>query len=211
MILWFPPLLRPVLLPLVLLNTHIHELCHALAGVFTGGTVQKIEVLGDGSGLTPIVGGNVYLVAMAGYVGSALVGGFLIASSRSKTTSRTAISVLGLLLIVSSVLWVRSDWVGVVSGWTLGISLLLFATRASESSLVWLAPFLGIQQCLTSLYSLFVLMKITTGTDLQNDAKLLESATGVSSWIWAGLWSALSILFIAFAFRKVIKPEPTGT
>ena len=48
--LWATPLLRPFALPLIYLNTHIHELCHAVTTIATGGAVENIIVLGDGSG-----------------------------------------------------------------------------------------------------------------------------------------------------------------
>ena len=144
---------------------------------------------------------------MAGYVGASIVGGLIIVSTRSAKLARIAMGSLGVAIILSSVAWVRADWVGVTSGWSIGTALVLFSLKSNENLLIWVTQFIGIQQCMTSLYSLFVLMKITTGTDLQNDAMLVENATGVSAWIWASAWCAISISAMWLAFRKVLKAD----
>ncbi|MEO7453256.1 MAG: M50 family metallopeptidase, partial [Fimbriimonadales bacterium] len=67
--LWLVPLFRPILTPLIYFNTHIHELCHALMGMATGGSVLRVVVESNGNGHALIGGGNLILTASAGYVG----------------------------------------------------------------------------------------------------------------------------------------------
>ena len=61
--------------PFLIFATFIHETCHALATVLTGGKVESITVALDGSGLTLRQGGLGLLIVPAGYIGTALIGG----------------------------------------------------------------------------------------------------------------------------------------
>ena len=75
------PVASVLLYPFNYLNTHVHEMCHAVVGILTGGQVQDIKVFGDTSGVTHALGGNAFLVLNAGYLGSTLVGGAVSRSS----------------------------------------------------------------------------------------------------------------------------------
>src|SRR5437588_3747956 len=68
----------PLLLPFRLFVTMVHETSHALVGAVTGGQVFGIEISLDGSGVTLVRGGNLFLTASAGYVGSGLFGAGLL-------------------------------------------------------------------------------------------------------------------------------------
>ena len=70
--------LSPLLVPFRLFVTLIHEFGHALAAVLTGGHVLEIMVRLDGSGLTLVEGGNLFITASAGYLGSSLFGAALL-------------------------------------------------------------------------------------------------------------------------------------
>ena len=48
---WFILPLQLVLLPLQFLNTHLHEMAHAITAVATGGEAHFIAVYGDASGV----------------------------------------------------------------------------------------------------------------------------------------------------------------
>ncbi|MCH8979868.1 MAG: M50 family metallopeptidase, partial [Armatimonadetes bacterium] len=100
---WAVPYLRPVLLPLIFYNTHIHELCHALAAVVTGGSVEFIKVNANGSGVTHTLGGSPFLLATSGYVGSAIVGGLLIFGSRTVEGARKMLWVAAGFIALSMV------------------------------------------------------------------------------------------------------------
>ena len=79
LLLWLVPGAHLILLPLQYLDTHLHEMSHALATVFTGGSVETIQVYGNGSGVTQSLGVHHWvIVASAGYVGASLIGAALI-------------------------------------------------------------------------------------------------------------------------------------
>src|SRR5688572_3849635 len=116
LILWAVPGAGMILLPLELLNTHIHEFCHAFVALATGGDVAYIKVFSSASGVTPVRGGSPILMASAGYVGAAVLGGLVLMFSRSDRSARNVLLCLAGVLTLSMVFWVRGDIAGVASG-----------------------------------------------------------------------------------------------
>jgi hypothetical protein len=207
---WFVPILNYIALPLEYLNAHTHEFCHALVGILTGGRVLEINVHADGSGVTPFMGGIVPVVASAGYVGASIIGVLIILFSHTPQGARWSLRVLGVTLLASSLLWVRahdsSDWIGLVAGY--GWVAILFA-------LAWLLParwvpfaatFIGVQQCLHSVFALLTLMQISMYSQGMSDATLMQQSTHIPATIWAVTWSLFSLFLMGItvrgAFRK---------
>ncbi len=203
--LWALPGAGLILLPLEYFNTHLHELCHALAATATGGQALRIEVFANGSGVTPIAvpqsGPSLLISASAGYVGAAFLGGLMLLLARTPKAAKTFLFGLAVALAVSMLVWVRGDWVGIGSG-ILWIGLLVVAARRLEGDgLVFAAQFLGVQQCLRAAKSLYVLLNINAFGDVQNDAALAEKATGLPSLAWALIWCGLSAAWMVVALR----------
>lgn len=203
--LWVIPVTRPLGIPLVFLNTHIHELWHALAALATGGQVQFIKVFADGSGVTPVGGSFLPLTASAGYVGASIVGGALIAASRRTDTAQRALMTLGIALAVSMVVFVRGDLVGWIAGGFWTVACLWGAQRLKPETIAFVTAFLGVQQCLTSVQALLVLFHLSVGTSVHSDALLMQQATGLPSVLWAGLWIAMSVVSMGFGAHRALK------
>jgi hypothetical protein len=212
--LWLVPSLRGLALPIVYYNTHIHELCHALAALATGGQVQDIQVFANGSGVAQIQGGWIPIVASSGYVGSSVVGGLFLAWSRTGHGARSTLKAAALFLGLSLVFFVRGDGVGLASaiGWVVVLALL--AARTGGKAAMFAAQFLGLQLCLTSLQSFAPLFHVAAGVDGHSDAKILEQATGVPDVLWASSWLAVSLLAVYGGLRAAWSPRkgrPIGT
>ena len=210
--LWLVPQLRVVLWPLTLFNTHVHELCHALAAVVTGGHVAYIVVRPDGSGVTPVVGGNLLFLASAGYLGSAVVGGVMIALARTEKSARVVMATMAGLLGVSMLLFVRGELAGLAMGafWTAA-----FAAGAKwlrKDAAVFAARFMGMQLGLTALQAVTVLLKLSSSPDAMSDAKILEKASFIPAIFWALGWAACAVvalwLGLRVAWRGAAKSGP---
>ncbi|HRK21336.1 MAG TPA: M50 family metallopeptidase [Fimbriimonadaceae bacterium] len=199
--LWAIPGASMILLPLEYLNTHIHELCHALAALATGGTPWYIHVYADGSGATPVTGGSGIALATSGYVGAAVVGGIMLVLAHTQKGARASLWMAAGFLTISMVLWVRGDLVGILSG-IFWIALLgVMAKGLKGDGLLFAAQFLGIQQCLRSVQSLYVLLHINATSNSHNDAEIAEQVTGIPSLLWALLWCAISVAWMVVAIR----------
>jgi hypothetical protein len=208
---WVVPVLQPFLLPLLYLNTHLHELAHAIAGVATGGTPDYIHVYANGSGVTPTRGGNVLALASAGYLGAALMGAAMIYFGRTERGAHTVLRVIAVMLAIGMVLWVKGDTVGVISG--IGWVVVLFGLSrfGKGMPLLFATQFLGLQQCLNAIQSVYMLLKISAFTSGHSDAMILQQHTRVPAIVWATLWCAFSLLMIGLTLRKAWREPIRGT
>lgn len=209
--LWIIPWLRPFMLPLIYLNTHVHELCHAVTALATGGHVQYIAVHANGSGVTPVAGGSLFLTASAGYVGSALVGGLMLAFSRTPKQATNMVWLAFGFLAGGMLMFVRGDMVGILSGLFWVLALGFMAKKLNGPNIVFAAQFIGMQLALTSLQSFFVLLKITSATETHSDAQILQQVTGIPSFAWALGWSAFGLLAIGSALLSAWRPAPRSS
>lgn len=199
---WVVPVLSLAALPLQYLNTHVHELFHALAGLATGGQVGRIAVHANGSGATEVFGGNMLAVASAGYVGSVLLGSVILASARTERGARIALGWLGAAVAFSMLVWVRADAVGLVSGAAWAVLLLWGWRKLSGDALLFAAAFLGVQQSLQAIQSLLVLLNLSAYPQIQSDAAILGQASGTPPLLWALLWSGLGVTLTALGARR---------
>lgn len=204
-VLWAVPYVQFLTLPLIYLNTLIHEICHALAAMVVGGRVQGIWVFGSGGGQTPVAtpgGLSILLVASAGYVGATLIGASLILLGRNGKAARNLLWTIAGVLLLAMVLWVRGDEIGIASG-IFWIALLWAGGRyLSGPYAIFAVQFLGLQQCLNALQSVYTLLEISAFTEGQSDARLMEQASMVPAIVWAVLWGLLSLVLVAMAFRR---------
>lgn len=199
--LWAMPGFGVVTIPLVYLNTLIHELCHALAATATGGMAEKIVLEPSGNGATFSAGGWGMVIASAGYVGAALIGSAMITFSAKPKGAKTVLAVLAAAIAVGMLLWVRG-LVGVLSGlaW---IALLVGASQKLKGpGLTFAAQFLGLQQALTSVIALYVLLQINVRSGIENDALIAQNMTGIPAIMWALLWVAVSGFGLVAGLRK---------
>lgn len=203
------PFVGRFFLPIVYLNTHFHELCHALVALACGAQVEKILVFANGSGVTPIQGGNIFLEASAGYLGATVVGTATIFFSRRPDAARNVLRILAAMLLISLLVFVRGDLVGLVSGASWATIILMGARYLSRSSVLFAAQLLGLMLCLNAIQSVYTVLEISASTEMQSDAKILESVTGLPAIIWASLWCLASLICVAVTLRKAwYSPTP---
>src|SRR5687767_5396974 len=116
--LWQTRLGSLLLYPFTILATWFHEMGHGIAAMLTGRGFERLLIFADGSGVAQSLGpADGYrltdvLIAASGPLGPAIAGALLIISSRSATTTRNALAALGIALILSTAIWVRS-----LTGW----------------------------------------------------------------------------------------------
>ena len=207
----FVPILKWGLLPFDLLNTHLHEMFHALAAIFTGGQVDHIEVYRTGEGVTLTRGGIAPIIQMAGYLGASLFGAAMVMFSRNDRTSMIWLRILGGMTLASTILWVRGDVVGFTLGVAWPIVIFFASSRVKGDGLIFVAQFLAVQQCLNSVKSLRDLVFLS-GSGVPTDAQNLANDTHIPAIVWAVLWFAVSLFGIVMAMiriNKPIQPKPT--
>ncbi len=192
----------PFLLPLKIFTVYLHEVCHALAALLTGGVPVALSVRLDESGLTQARGGFFPLIAAAGYVGTAAIGALLIAASRHPWLQRSAVTLLcGLLLYLTVTAlypWQWEFWAGagLAFGW-LAINF-LWPRLALGLNL-----FIGSFLCVYSVHDFGDFLYAVQSTD----AGILANSWGLPFLAWpiALVWIALNVLMMGQALRYVLR------
>jgi hypothetical protein len=212
LVLWLIPGAQNVMLPLQYLDTHLHEMGHALAAVLTGGSVDYIQVHSDGSGVTWARYSYPTIVSSAGYVGASLFGAALIASSKDEKSCRFALLGIAAILLIEDVFWLRGDLVGELSGFGYLVLFVILGLTLKGWGAIIVAQFIGLQQCLSSLQSVFAIVnpRILAFTD--NDATIIQGITGIPAILWSLSWCAISLLLMGAAFAWCWKgPRRSGS
>lgn len=190
------PLLRMTVYPFQLFNTFVHELSHGFAALITGGSFRRFEVYANGEGVAWSAGGIRWIVASAGYIGSAIVGGTLLITVARGVPAEKIILGLGIGLGILCLLFVRNIF-GIVAGLLIAAALIGVATQLAPRWNLGLLLFLTVQMCLNALDSLWDLLRLSSFHRSQvSDARIMQQATGIPAIVWAILWSAIALLIL---------------
>lgn len=185
-------------LPLKWFETLFHETSHALAAVLTGGSVDKISLSFDGSGLAWSRGGIPFVIAWAGYAG-ALFWGALLYAMGSAMARNTVRWTAGALLIAGSLqafFWLQAD---VATYAIMTVLLVIVALMLHPWAAKLAKPFLrliGAFVLVSAIISPSYLLK----TDQANDAITLANMTGIPAQMWAVGWMGLGVLTALMLF-----------
>ncbi|ORZ39992.1 peptidase M50B-like-domain-containing protein [Catenaria anguillulae PL171] len=196
LILWNFPVLKHILYPFKLITVAFHEFGHALAGKCTGARIEAISVDPNEGGVTKMRGGRQCCVLPAGYIGSAVIGSFLIFCGFNILASKVASVFVCLCLLAT--LWWAEDW------FTRGLTFVfialfpaLWVLTADGSGLVYVVLFLGVMSAMYSLWD--IVEDLITRKVNSSDAAVFASRYGCPAQLWGCFWFLVSLLFIAFA------------
>lgn len=204
-LLWVIPGGQVVGYPLLLLSTFVHEMGHGLAALLVGGRFVELQVFADGSGvaLTATGGGRFSraVVAGGGLVGPAIAAAVGFTLARRAQTARISLIVGGLLVLLASVLWVRSlvGWLIAlgVAGISLGVAVGVRDVRWSQLWLVLLSVQLALSVFSRSEY-LFAQGAVTGAGAGRSDSAAIADALLLPYWFWGGVCGLLSLAALAY-------------
>lgn len=197
---WNTFLVYPIKLFVVL----VHEMSHGLVAVLTGGSIVEISLDQHLGGLTTTQGGNKFLTASAGYLGSISLGALLFYASFDKKVSvwfTTGFVILLLIFAANFIVGTIGHVVAVGAAVLLVVSPRFFNKQVNEIIL----------QSLGLISAFYVLIDIKedllSGTNYQTDTLILESITGIPSVFFALVWLVISVVVIFFLVKKLINAK----
>jgi len=213
-ILWQTRIGGLVLYPFTILATWFHEMGHGLAAMLTGASFERLLIYPDGSGLAQSMvpdnasGLTHALIAASGPLGPAIAGSLLIIASRTDKATRVALMVVGLALILTTVIWVRT-----MTGWVvlpaLGIAILGLAWRGTADHRQFGIQLLGVQACISVWEQFSYLFSAggSIGGELhRSDTSVIADALLFPYWVWGAAISVVIVLLLwssfALAFRR---------
>lgn len=148
---------RYILYPFMIFSTWVHEMGHGMAAILMGGNISKLQIFKDGSGLAYTSGvGNVFgrgIVASAGYVGTSLMGCFMLLFRRTTLGPTIGTIGIGTCLVLSCAFWVRNTW-GLVTLLGEGFALVILGWKLPAHFLDNLYSFLAATCCLNAFESI---------------------------------------------------------
>ncbi|MCX7879506.1 MAG: M50 family metallopeptidase [Ignavibacteria bacterium] len=204
---------RIIIYPFVILSTWFHEIGHGLFALILGGSVLKIELFPDGSGLATFTQPNLFgglgnaFVALGGPLFPPIMGFFYVVSSKNLNLTRLVLLLTSFAIILTLVLWVRTIFGGI---FLLIISLLLFFSAISKFSgfQIFLTRVIGIQAFLSVYLSLGYLFSqggVVQQSSFTSDTQVVAQYTFLPYWFWAILIIVITLTLFFFAMKSIWK------
>ena len=205
-VLWQVPWLGWLAYPFRLFGTFVHELSHGLAAIATGGHFQRFSVDPDLSGLAWSAGGLRVVVSSAGYIGSAIFGGVLIALHARWLPARALLLGMAVVFGVLCLLFVRNLF-GIASALVLTAALWTAGLKLKEYWRDGLLKVLALQLILDGYNSLFTVLQLSRAGESQTDAAAMAQMTWIPASMWAVLWMLASTAILFFVLRFAMRPR----
>ena len=203
------PWIGPLAYPFRLLTTSVHELCHGLAALATGGRFLRYVVFSDGSGLAYTGGGWRLLVIPAGYLGVTAFAAALLLLGRTVKGGRYTLVVLGVLTAVLSVRYsvptvlstdILAGLLTLGAGLGFGIVLLWVGLRATGAGAAFALPLVAFEAALSAFADLATLVGLSSqSAQVQTDAHSMAELAWLPPVVWAVLWAGISLAVTAWA------------
>lgn len=203
--LWQIPFGNYLLYPFTILATWFHEMGHGLTALLLGGQFHSLQIYPNGSGVAFHSGANGLtrpLVAAGGLLGPPVAGAFFILAGSKLRSARWVLGGLGVTLLLSTLIWVRS-----LFGWILlplmALLLLVTAQKGSPGLQQMGVQFLGVQACLGTfrqLDYLFMNQINMNGRVMYSDTGQMAQSLLLPYWVWGSL---IAVFSFALLFASV--------
>lgn len=200
------PYLQFIAYPFLIFSTWVHEMCHGMAAILTGGGINKLYVYKDGSGLcytwTTGEDWKRAFVASAGYNGTAVLGALLLLFRRTLRGPTTGLIGIGCAMLLSCALYVRNAF-GVVSVLCIGTVVILCGWKLPAKWILYLYCFLAAACSFNALDAINDLLDIQPGEAYVNgqatstDAHSVADRIGGTYKFWAVLWLIFGLFMSA--------------
>ena len=207
---WWGSLL---LYPFTILATWFHETGHGLAAILTGGSFERLLIYPNGSGVALSLQAadssvlSAALVSAAGPLGPPIAGALLIVASRSRPATRAALAVLAAVLVLSTLIWVRS-----LVGWIvlplITLALLVVLQRGSAKAQDLAIQLLGVQACISTYQDVGYLFSDDgqiAGRVQRSDTAAIADSLLLPYWFWGGAISLVIVALLAASLRVALR------
>ena len=196
--------------PLKILVVFFHEAAHAIAAIATGGEVISIEINARQGGVMWSAGGNRFIIASAGYLGSLAIGVGLFLAALKSGADRAILFGLGVLLTILAAFYIRDSFSLL---FTLGAAVLALVVGAFLPNAIsdLMLRVLGLSSMLYVPWDIVtdtILTHPNRGPGLRSDAALIAAQVGGTEAIWGTIWLVIAIVVILLvAFLTLRRPS----
>ena len=193
-------------LPFLWSQTFFHEISHGLSALLTGGRIHTINLHFNGSGLCTTSGGIHFIVAFAGYTGSAIWGMLIyrFAGALSPSNTKIMAAIMVSMLIITLLLWARDLSTLII----LAVLLLMYSLPLYQSLWLSIRSFIQLVGIYVLLESIRSPLYLLDGRDL-GDGATLATLSWVPEIVWVGLWFVIALACLLSLWRSSKKPLKT--
>lgn len=207
---WNLPQLDFVLYPLRLFVTFVHEAGHGLAALVTGGSIDRLVVYPNSSGVATTIGGSRALILPAGYLGAAIFGAVLFYLANTFFFSRTLSFVVGVMVAIIAFLYTEIASTAWIVGIGFALALVLIAWKGGRNLNLLVLNLLAVLTGLNAVMDLVVIVNYSNATvgSVVNDAVAFsrEVAPFLPPVIWAVIWAILAVLILgASVYYSIVR------
>jgi len=188
--------------PLRMLIVFLHEASHALAAILTGGEVLNLSLSPLEGGSVLSRGGNGFIIASAGYLGSLLLGSSLFLLALRTKADRLIVALLGASMVGLSLFYVRELFplMFCLGG---AVILLLSSKFLGETINDLILRIIGLTSMVYVPYDIF--SDTLARPHLRSDARILAENYGGTTLMWGVIWLIASLVFIGAVARLALK------
>ncbi|MDX8384032.1 MAG: M50 family metallopeptidase [Ghiorsea sp.] len=185
-------------IPFTWFMTFFHEISHGLASVMTGGSIEKIVIHLNGSGLCYTTGGYRFIILQAGYMGAVLWGILIyeMADDISHKNTNILAGALAVLVAGFALLFARDLLTWVILLFL--ISIFVSIVKLQEAYVMKLMlKFIGIYILLDAIRAPLHLI------DGRNygDGASLSNLTGIPEILWVLVWLATGVAGLVYLWN----------
>lgn len=184
--------------PFSWLEVYFHEMSHGLAAVITGGSISRIVLNFDGSGLCYTFGGWGPLVTFSGYAGASIFGAIIYLGARMSGKSSNWLSIIMVLLIgTSAVLWARdiNTWIIIL---IICAVLYLSIHYTIGKVFPYVMEFAGVYVMVSAVRSPTFMIN----NDKRSDGDTLASLTLIPEIVWVAVWCSIAVFVMFYVWKK---------
>lgn len=200
-----------VVYPFALLATWAHELGHGLTALLVGGDIEYLVLYSNLGGYARSVRPDTAFahvaIAVGGLLAPALAGGSMVMFGARESTATWVLDVLGGMLILSALLWIRNGF-GFVAIFGLGLTLIAVGHFAPAIIEIAVVQFTGIRLCVESMSDIdymFTSYFVRGGTRQPSDTQTIAEHLLLPYWVWGGLIAAVSVGILVLSFSVACK------
>lgn len=187
-----------LLYPIRMFVTFLHEFGHAIGAIITGGSVESVRINANGSGATTTFNGNLSIILMGGYIGSALFGNilFYIGAKHTKLVKPVMALLISALLITGFV-WFNSVFTTfILIAFAAALFLLGFKTSFGRDILM-----------LLGLASVIYIIQDTAAGPSSDLQAFEREMILFPAKFWMYIWLFIALGLIALNLRLLFKAE----
>ncbi len=186
-------------IPFTWFMTFFHEISHGIGALCTGGSIHKIEIHLQGSGLCYTSGGIRFVVLNAGYIGAVLWGVviFVMADGMSRKGTNFLVMFFAGFIAISGILYGRDLFTWIILLFLIGVFISIVKLHGTYLMSLSL-KFIGLYVLLDAVRAP---LHLIDGNHC-GDGAALSDLTLIPEIIWVALWLIIGFCGVFYLWKR---------